>query len=157
MKRWIVPGFLFLLSCIPASAQVASTPDSAKVALGRDIYDLIQSSQNIAQRMQALASAIAQSMPKDKSDKVETGMKVAAQAVEDLRPKIRDAWATTFANHFSLDELQAIKQFYLSPAGSKLIVEQPEISKEMITTIMPELMANMQARIATDSKKESKP
>ena len=156
MKRWIVPGFLVLISCIPALAQPAPAPDPAKMALGREIYDLIQSSQNVAQRMQAIAAAVARSMPQDDKARagMNAGMSAVSQSIEDLRPKIREAWATAVSSRFTLSEMQSIKDFYTSPAGSKFITEQPEISKEMLTTIMPELMARMQTQIAPAPEKE---
>jgi hypothetical protein len=47
-------------------------------------------------------------------------------------PKMLIANARIYAAHFTLDELKAIDGFYQTPAGQKIIVENPKIVKEAI-------------------------
>jgi hypothetical protein len=156
MRRLIAASLLLTFCSLPAFAQGANpppAPDPQKVALGRDIFDLYIAKQDFQARLRTIFQTVLQNrpanLPAGSNAPSQATMDAAAaniaQAIDDVMPKMRDAYADSYARHFSLEELQTIKSFYQSPAGVTLLSETPAIATEVMQSITPELMSRMRA------------
>jgi len=53
--------------------------------------------------------------------------------------------AKVYSDVFTSDELNAISDFYSTPAGQSMLAKQPQVQKETMQVIMPKLMQAMQS------------
>ena len=169
MRRLIACAFLIAFCTLPALAQTAAPqpdPDPAKVALGRDIFDLTTGKQDIQSRLAAVQQAVGQAvagqaMPQNQAANAQATASAAlsgvGQIMQDLMPQLREIYANAFAQRFSLEELQAIKSFYESPAGAKLTADLPDISREAMQIVLPKVMSQMIAQRRANQPPSSAP
>ena len=164
MRRLLAAGLLLAFCSLPALAQSANPPpDPQKVALGGDIFDLYIAKQDFQARLKAVfqtvlhsRSANSQAGPNAVTQaNMDKAAENIAQVMNDMMPKMRAAYADSYARHFSLEELQTIKTFYQSPAGVTLLSQTPAISTEVMQAIAPELMSRIQAMMPKPAQPQS--
>jgi hypothetical protein len=168
MKKLIASAFLVAFCAFPAFAQTPSPsldPDPAKVAIGRDIFDLVASKENLQSRLaamqQAISQAVIQAAPQNQASRAQANagavMSGLNQVMQDMLPEYRELYAKAYAQHFSLKELRGIKAFYESPTGKKLTAETPEIARDALQVILPKMMARILALRGASTSSPSTP
>lgn len=95
----------------------------------------------------------------------ETMMKSMAEIYSDPQvvQGLEDIMARAYGSNFAVDEIKAITAFYVSPAGKKLLVTQPQIMQQsmpeimnLITPRMKDVMSKMAKEIAEQAKAQDK-
>ncbi|MEO0794033.1 MAG: DUF2059 domain-containing protein [Verrucomicrobiota bacterium] len=123
------------------------TQDEARA----EAYDMIMKTrfkETIAKMMdaqeEAMAEAIAHQMAQQGVDDPEF-LAFQKQAITEMFDDINWGAMETkmidiYANVFTPDELRGMNEFYSTPAGIASIDKSPELQKEMMTIMMPEMM-----------------
>jgi hypothetical protein len=157
-------ALLLAVPSAPVFAQVVSTapvevappplsPEAAalvrKRALAQKVYDLIGNT-TLAPTTRALAASISVEVARAVSNKDIKRAKAIMAAVndglEDISPQIADATVTLMVQDFTQDQLQALVDFYTSPAGQAALKILPRISTQVSTLSMkltPQMMTSI--------------
>jgi len=147
------PAFAQVVSTAPADvAPPPLTPEAAaaarKRALAQKVYDLIGTT-TLAPTTRALAASISVEVARAVSNKDIKRAKAIMAAVndglEDISPQIADATVTLMVQDFTEDQLQALADFYTSPAGQAALKILPRISQ--VSTISMKLTPQMMTSI----------
>lgn len=146
MKQ-LIGGLVIALALLIAPAATAGTNDvsAQKLALANKFIALIQGEQMGA----SLGQMTAMMMPRSDTMSAEQSAEfreVMAEATASMLPRMFEAIAPIYADIFTLEELQALVDFYQSDVGRSMISKSyaatPRIGAA-IQAIMPELMADM--------------
>jgi len=138
MKAWAASLCLVAFCSLPAFAQDAAAPaaDDPKIVLATKILQETHALDHMSQALDAmlpqLTNLIKQQAPNLTDDQLKMVSDMIGEEMKGTLPAMVTANARIYANHFSIDELTAIEQFYQSPAGQKVITETPAIIKEAV-------------------------
>jgi hypothetical protein len=127
----LLAAFCFLT---PAFAQ--SAPDPAAIAIARDLLVITHATDNVKTGMELATPMLVMQLKRDKADlpdDVIAKFTVALRAeLEASLPLLLDVEAKLYAQHYTVQELTALKAFYQTELGQKMIVESPVIAKEIL-------------------------
>ena len=135
MRAWIASLCLVaFFSSSAAFAQDAAPASDPKIALAVKILQETHATDNMSAILDALVPQMLQVMKQQEPTLTDDTLKlISGMLLDEMKSRIPimiAANARIYANHFTLDELKAIEQFYQSPAGQKAITELPAIAKE---------------------------
>jgi hypothetical protein len=122
----------------PAFAQDAPPPepDPAALAMAHDIIEMTHAVDNVKAGLDLMTPLIVAQLKRDKADIPDDIIaKFTVTLREELAsdiPELLDAEAKIYARHYTLAELSALRDFYRSDVGKKIIVEGPLIAKETV-------------------------
>ncbi len=117
----------------PAAAASADKPDPAKEAAIRHLMDITETSkmgENISLYVtNQVRQVLSQALPPDRLAKLmeEFSQKMAATAPTG---EITDAAVPIYAKSFSMEDVQALIQFYESPLGKRVVKALPQVAQE---------------------------
>lgn len=147
MRRWAatfgLAAFCFCSSALaqeaalPAAPQDSSrTPDPAKVAVATRILEATHAVDNMTTVMDTMIGPMLQNIklqnPSISDDHLKMISDMLTEELHKLVPQGIALNAQVYANHFTLEELNALAAFYETPLGQKIITEQPKIVKEVL-------------------------
>ncbi len=115
-----------LLLTAPAAAQVVAPPDSARLALARELVVLTRSTEQALTTMDAMLTSQRTLNPKIPAafwDRF-------GKRMHDDKDEFTTMLATVYARHFSLEELRGLLAFNRSALGQRVIALQAQISQE---------------------------
>jgi hypothetical protein len=131
----------------PPSPEVLAA--RAKRALAQRVYDLI-GPETLSPSTRALAASLSVQVARAVTNKDIARAKAIIAAVndglEDIRPSISDATVTLMTADFTTDQLQALLDFYQSPAGQAALKILPRIANQVSTLSLkmtPEMMTTI--------------
>ena len=117
----------------PASAASADKPDAAKDAAIRHLMDITETSKmgdSISLYVtNQVRQVLSQALPPDRLAKLMTSFsqKLAATAPTSA---VTDAAVPIYAKAFSMEDIQALIQFYESPLGKRVVKTLPQVAQE---------------------------
>ena len=135
----------YLLACVfvaaagQSSAQTAPDPDRLKAAQGVEQAmggDAAVTKSFTAMRP-ALINMLVQMNHMPASNATEMVDTVLLPDLKTHQPEIEAARARIYAEHFTVAELNGIKDFYTSSTGQKFLAEQPAIATESMQSMQP--------------------
>ncbi len=131
----------------PPSPEVQAA--RAKRALAQKVYDLI-GPETLSPSTRALAASLSVQVARAVTNKDIARAKAIMAAVddglEDIKPSISDATVTLMTDDFTTDQLQALLDFYQSPAGQAALKILPRIASQASTLSLkmtPEMMTTI--------------
>jgi hypothetical protein len=131
----------------PPSPEVLAA--RAKRALAQKVYDLI-GSQTLSPSTRALAASLSVQVARAITNKDIARAKAIMAAVDDglddIMPTLSDATVTLMTQDFSTDQLQALLDFYQSPAGQAALKILPRIASQASTLslrLTPQMMTTI--------------
>jgi hypothetical protein len=131
----------------PPSPEVLAA--RAKRDLAQKVYDLI-GPETLSPTTRALAASLSVQVARAVSNKDIARAKAIMAAVndglEDIQPSISDATVTLMTQDFTTEQLQALFDFYQSPAGQAALKILPRIANQASTLSMrmtPEMMTTI--------------
>lgn len=121
----------------PVFAQETPTdPNDPKIVLATKILEEAHSLDNMSSVLDimipALTASIKRQSPTLTDDQLKTITDMLETEMKARLPKMLVAHARIYAAHYTLDELKALDAFYQTPAGQKVIAENPKIMKEAV-------------------------
>jgi hypothetical protein len=137
MKRWAATiGLAAFCFCSSALAQDATPPpDPEKIAIATKILEKTHAVDNMTSVMDTMIAPMIQNIKRQSPAIPDDQLKlIAGMLTEELHKLVPQAIALNaqvYANHFTLEELNAIEAFYETPLGQKIVTEQPKIVKEV--------------------------
>jgi hypothetical protein len=121
----------------------------AKRALAQQVYDLI-GPETLSPTTRALAASLSVQVARAVSNKDIARAKAIMAAVndglDDIMPSISDATVTLMTEDFTQEQLQALLDFYQSPAGQAALKILPRIASQASTLSMrmtPQMMTTI--------------
>jgi hypothetical protein len=126
-------ALLLALSSLPASAQ-QGTPasDPARIAAAKRLFAVsgqeAQFDTVIATMTKGMADLFKQQHPMHGKE-IEEGLGALMKKFISRKSEIVEMMAPLYAEKFTVDEINAIAQFYSSPIGQKLVTVQPELTQ----------------------------
>jgi len=137
-----------LALCLPITARA---DDASKRAKAQELIGILHSEQSIHQLSANLMKQVSDAAEKmtgpnptpesktrlDAFEKKVSGMFDAELGWNVMGPQIVNIYATTFSE----DELNAIVNFYKSPAGSAFLTKTPEVNQQLNQIAQPKLAA----------------
>ncbi|WP_425984379.1 DUF2059 domain-containing protein [Brevundimonas sp. TWP1-2-1b1] len=146
MKQ-LIGGLCMALTLLAAPVAMAETTDvsAEKLALANKFIALIQGEQMGA----ALGQMTAMMMPQSDTMSAEQAAEfreVMSEATASMLPRMFEAVAPIYADIFTLEELEALVDFYQSDVGRSMMSKSYEAAPRIATAIqgvMPELMADL--------------
>ncbi|MFK7857331.1 MAG: DUF2059 domain-containing protein [Granulosicoccus sp.] len=66
--------------------------------------------------------------------------KLMADKMSPLRPEMELAMINGAANHFTLDEIKVLSEFYQSPEGASVMAKMQPYMRDTMAVIMPKMM-----------------
>ena len=117
----------------PTSPDPADQVDPAKEAAIRHLMDLTQTSKMgdslSAYVTNQVREALSQAVPPDRLAKLMDGF---SQKMVTVAPAsaVTDAAIPIYARAFSMEDIQAISQFYESPLGQRVVKALPEVARD---------------------------
>ncbi len=117
----------------PTSPDVADQVDPAKEAAIRHLMDLTQTSKMgdglSAYVTNQVRQVLSEAMPPDRLAKLMDGF---SQKMVTAAPAsaVTDAAVPIYARAFSMEDIQAISQFYESPVGQRVVKALPQVARE---------------------------
>jgi uncharacterized protein len=117
----------------PSAAASADKPDAAKEAAIRHLMDITETSKmgdSISLYViNQVRQVLSQALPPDRLAKLMTSFsqKLAATAPASA---ITDAAVPIYAKAFSMEDIQALIQFYESPLGKRVVKTLPQVAQE---------------------------
>jgi uncharacterized protein len=135
MRPWIASLCLVAFCSTSALAQDASTSTTdPKIELAAKILQETHAIDTMGSVLDTvipqMVHLVKQQFPSLTDDQLNMMSSMLLEEMKNRLPKMVIAYARIYANHFTLDELKAIEQFYETPAGQKMIAEGPAITKE---------------------------
>jgi hypothetical protein len=131
----------------PPSPEVLAA--RAKRALAQKVYDLI-GPETLSPSTRALAASlsvqIARSMTNKDIARAKAIMAAVDDGLNDIMPSVSDATVTLMTEDFTTDQLQALLDFYRSPAGQAALKILPRIASQASTLSLkmtPEMMTTI--------------
>lgn len=134
--RLMLPLAALLLTCALAPALAADdAPDPAKMALATDILGLTQASGSLNAEMDEMTPGVVASVKQGRPDLSDAALQTfgdlfKAELASEL-PDILKLEAEIYSDHFTLAELQGLKDFYGSALGRKMVAEMPRIAGDI--------------------------
>jgi hypothetical protein len=118
----------------PVRAQTApAAPAAENLAAARELMDVIKPTEQFKAILptifQNLKPAIVQNRP-DVEKQYDAMTPMFAQIAQKHLTELADIIAGIYAQNFTVDELRSITAFYRTPAGQKLIAQQPLIAQQ---------------------------
>jgi hypothetical protein len=121
----------------------------AKRTLAQKVYDLI-GPETLSPTTRALAASLSVQVARTVTNKDIARAKAIMAAVndglDDIMPSISDATVTLMTQDFSTEQLQALSDFYQSPAGRAALRIMPRIASQASTLSMkltPQMMTTI--------------
>jgi hypothetical protein len=135
MKAWIASVCLVAFCSSPVLAQDGAAPAAdPKIEVATKILEESHALDHMSAALDALlpqmVNLIKRQAPSLSDEQLKMVSDMFSEELKATLPKMMTANARIYANHFTLDELKAIEQFYESPVGQKVIAETPAIIKE---------------------------
>jgi uncharacterized protein len=135
MRPWIASLCLVAFCSTSALAQDAGTSTTdPKIELAAKILQETHAIDTMGSVLDTvipqMVHLVKQQFPSLTDDQLNMMSSMLLEEMKNRLPKMVIAYARIYANHFTLDELKAIEQFYETPAGQKMIAEGPAITKE---------------------------
>ncbi len=132
MIRMFLAALTAMVLTVAANAQ---QPDQERLDLAYEVLELSNAAQMSRDALEltvpTLRTLVQSQYPGASADQVEEAMTLLSGAMLGIVPEVIDASAVIYANRFTADELRAINQFYRTPAGRKLVAEQPAMMQEI--------------------------
>jgi hypothetical protein len=140
MNRWLASLCLAAVCSIsPAIAQETAAPtdpNDPKIVLAAKILEethALDTMRSVLDTMvPTLVASLKRQAPTLTDDQLKSISESLTSEMKARLPKMLIANARIYAMHFSLAELNDIETFYRSPAGQKVIAENPKIMQETI-------------------------
>ena len=123
-------------SIMPAFAQNAPSPGDPKIAAATEILRQTHAQDNASAMFDILVPPLVAQVKSHAPNLTDVQIKMISDMLLDemkaALPDMTVANARIYAEHFTLDELEGIRNFYTTPLGQKLLAENPKIVKEAV-------------------------
>ena len=120
-------------SAAPAAAPAPVKVDPAKEKAIRQLMDITGTGKlgnNMTEVVaEQVKSAMSRRLPADRLDKFMTDFNQKLNA-KSPASQVDEAQVPIYAQHFSLDELQGMIQFYQSPVGQQMVKQLPDVLQQ---------------------------
>lgn len=110
----------------PSAENLAAAQELVRVMKATDIFKTM-----LPSLVNSMKAAVVQNRP-EVAKNYDAMMPRFIEAANTRVNELADQIAGVYARHFTLDELHQMTQFYQSPAGQKMIAEQPAIARETL-------------------------
>lgn len=136
MRRATIAAVAIILSIGPLWAQTAQpAPAADNLAASQQLIEVMRAADQfkaiLPSLIQNMKAAVVQNRPEMEKN-FDAMMPLFAEAANARVKDVTDQMATIYARHFSVDEMHAMTAFYQTPAGQKLLAEQPAIARETL-------------------------
>ena len=161
VARRACAGGLVVFACNCAFA--ADGVDPERLAEARALLGALQFERQIDAMSASMAGAMARQFTQGGAANqrvAQIGMEEAMSAMKEQARApggLVDSMAEAYASQFTFDELRQIREFYLSPAGQRLLQASPEIMKQVFPQMMkasraqaPRVCAKVKARLIAE-------
>ena len=146
--RQFFGGLMLALTLFCAPAALAETRDdgAARLALANKFVSLMQGEElgaALGQMTSMMMPAELEGMSEDEAAKFRA---VMGEVTARMMPRMFEAMAPIYADIFTLEELQALVDFYQSDVGRSMVTKSYQAAPrlaEAVQAIMPEIMAEM--------------
>ncbi len=151
MKKLVLLPFLAVVCCMSIAAQ-------DKTADIKRLFELMQSEKTIDDMMDNMLAVFQQqaegkiqgAAAKEKYDEYVEFMKTE---VRDLSDKmVNQEMVDIYNRHFTQEEIKDLIRFYETPTGKKLIEKNPEVTKDLMNSMMTKYMPEFQGKLASKLK-----
>ncbi len=146
MKKLLFLSILTIVFTMSSNAQDKAS-DLKKLFKLMDSEKMIDGMMNnmiLALKQQA-SGQIQENGAKEKYDKYIDFM---MNEVKELSKKlVNEEMVNIYDKHFTHEEIKDLVQFYESPTGKKLLEKNPEITKDLINSMMTKYMPEFQERL----------
>jgi len=139
VRAWVVAAATLVGTAVwaapPSEAQVKQL---LEVTRSKELMGGVMQQQFAALPQQLLEQVIADKNPTpEEQAKFFAIMQRAMAAVEKSISweKMEPAFIKLYANTFDADDVQAMLNFYQSPAGQKMVAKTPQLTQNMLTTV----------------------
>jgi hypothetical protein len=154
-------GALAAFACNCAFAAGAVDPE--RLAEARALLDVLQFERQIDAMSASMAGAMARQFGQGGAANPRVAQINMEEAMSAMKEQARapgglvDSMAEAYASQFTIDELRQIREFYLSPAGKRMLQASPEIMKQVFPQMMkssralaPRVCAKVKARLIAE-------
>jgi hypothetical protein len=123
----------------PASAQTPPTaaPSADSLAAARELVEAMKAADQFKAILpivlQNLKMTVVQNRP-ETDKRFEAMIPTITATVNEHINDLIAQMAEVYARHFSADEIRQMTAFYRTPTGQKLIAQQPDIAREVMST-----------------------
>jgi uncharacterized protein len=126
---------------LPAADQPATAADVERYFDAAHVRDTMQRTLAVvtAQMRQTLHDQILQTpgLPADAEQTIQKHLDMMNKNMASVQEDMLKIMETVYEKHFTKGDMDAMVAFYSSPAGQKLVVEQPEITAESMQASAP--------------------
>lgn len=139
--KHIAPLAFALLLASPVMADEATDAATAFIQspVQQKLLDDMLSPEMVLAQMQAISSQLP-------ADKVDVLVKIVTEELGTIRPEMETAMIAGAAESFSLEEINALTEFYNSPLGSSAMSKMTPYIQQTMGSLGPSMQA-MQGRI----------
>ncbi len=130
--KWALVGTALLAIALPASAQ---EPSAEHLAAARQAIKALGATQQFDVILPNAADQLKQSLIQtapNLQDIITASVDETALSLAGRRAALEQEAASIYARNFTIEELQAIAQFYDGPYGKKLLTTGPVASRELV-------------------------
>ncbi len=140
MKRFI-PIATALMLALPATADEATDAATAFIQspVQQKLLDDMLSPEMVLTQMQAVSSQLP-------ADKVDILVKIVTEELGTIRPEMETAMIAGAAQSFTIEEINALTEFYNSPVGASAMGKMTPYMQQTMGALGPS-MQQMQGRI----------
>jgi hypothetical protein len=161
---------LVCLLCSPlhgtAQTAVSTAPDAASKEDVKKLFDVMASRDQMRQMMKQIFAQM-RTMNREEIKKRQPGVsqedltRADQQSEEFIKDfpidEMLDDMIPVYQRHFTKSEIEALINFYSSPAGQKFLHEMPAVTAETMRTVYPRLQAQMDAAMKRAEEKRDPP
>ncbi len=152
-KKVLLKGNIFGIEIPMTHIEYINEVQKIKTADIKKLLKLINSEQMSNSLLDAMAPALRQQASEkfkssDQKEKFDQIMEFTTQEMKELSNKLNnELLVTIYDKYFTHEEIKDIILFYESPIGKKMLEKTPEITKELMNTMMTEYMPEFQKKL----------
>ena len=143
----LVPAILVIVTAL-SSVQPARADDASKLALIKQLLALTNAEASIEQTLGPLGAALDQQLASrfpEQSQRIRTiTRETMTEVLREFSPEMQLVTAQIWATSFTEEDLQAVLDFYRSPAGTRFLKRLPEVAVATTNAMIP-TMERLQA------------
>ena len=149
---------IILLSILTIFLGISSYGQDKKAKDLKKLFELMKAEKMIDVMMENMIPMIKQQangkiMGDKAKEKFEEYMGFVMSETKAMTIKIvNDEMPLIYDKHFTHDEIKDLIKFYKSPTGQKLLEKTPEISKDLMNSMITKQMPEMQEKISNKLK-----
>jgi uncharacterized protein len=132
-RALLLAAALLALPLSSPCVRAQSTADQARLAAARQMMQVAGVARQFSQVMPVLMRQLAEGFVAVAPDKAKVIAEVFAQLgskFDERKGELIDQVAALYAEQLTLEELNAVTEFYRSPAGAKMMSIQPQVMRQ---------------------------